>query len=139
MTGDVRALSLKQPWPWVIFTLGKNIENRTKFLGLPKGIFYIHVSASETPAYFRGALIWMLQRNLLSRMPPPSDIIRGAIVGRARVERILRPTPTPTETWHMADCFGYVLVDVEPIPPVPCKGKLGFWKIPSPVLEQLGG
>ena len=25
----MRALSLRQPWPWAILTLGKDVENRT--------------------------------------------------------------------------------------------------------------
>jgi hypothetical protein len=85
---------------------------------------------------------------------------RGGIVGRANVvgvvergqavidgaENELRHPPrdlTPTERAWWVGGFGIVLDDVEPLPFVPCKGALGFFKprfdvpIESPAFDAL--
>jgi hypothetical protein len=47
-----RALSLRQPWFWMVLRPGgKDIENRTRNLGLPRAPFLLHASGSMTWQY----------------------------------------------------------------------------------------
>jgi hypothetical protein len=60
-----------------------------------------------------------------------TSLATSAIVATAIVRRVLDKTPTPTETWHVAGEYGYVLEEVEvlevPIPAAP--GALGLWSL----------
>lgn len=131
----VRALSLTQPWAWIVLHGGKRIENRTwdtKF----RGRFLIHASKGMTLDQYRSALQTCRDLGAPSialRVPVPSELERGGIVGVATLSHIHPPCRFPHEpsrcqhAWHMAGQYGFSLIDVEPIPFLPCKGALGFW------------
>src|SRR5438445_796140 len=75
---------------------------------------------------------------------------RGGIVARARIVDVkpaLGRKMTAQEwrafwltpSWHHPEQFGFVLEDVRPTPFVPCTGALGFWNVPTSVLDALRG
>jgi hypothetical protein len=105
--GDIRALSIRQPWCHHILHDGKDVENRdwpTK----GRGWFLIHASKAWDYA------------------PPDRlrDIPRGGIVGAAR---IVDCVDSWDSRWFMGR-YGFVLRDAFALPMVPCKGALGFFR-----------
>lgn len=120
----MKALSVRQPWAWAIIYAGKNIENRprrTNFRGR------IAVHASKTPHEVR-----RLPRG--ARKPPPEeDWIYGAILGFVD---IVDCVDTHRSKWFEGP-YGYVLANPTPLEhPVPCKGQLGLWEVPTSVRKR---
>lgn len=113
---QVRALSIRQPWCHHILHDGKDVENRdwpTRY----RDWFLIHAGKATD-----GALPASLK-----------DVPRGGIVGAARI------TDCVTD-WHSRwwmGRYGFVLADAMPIPLVPCKGALGFFRPGQDAMEQV--
>lgn len=108
-SGDIRALSIRQPWCHHILHDGKDVENRdwpTRY----RGWFLIHAGKAWDDG------------------PPPkplADAPRGGIVGAAR---IVDCVTSMDSRWFMGR-FGFVLRDPIALPLTPCKGALGFFQI----------
>lgn len=114
--GQIKALSIKQPWCHHILHDGKDVENRdwpTK----GRGWFIIHASKSPD-----GKL-----PSLLTGVP------RGGIVGMARIVDCVTDWDS---RWWMGK-FGFVLRDAFPVDLVPCRGQLGFFVPPQEALASL--
>lgn len=125
----MKALSISQPWAWLIVNAGKTIENR-KWTTQYRGPFLIHAAKGMTAEVYRKAWLFAYEvggQQLAREIPPWSDLERGGIVGMAQLLDVLRPTECPQYSWHMAGQYGFVLGDVQPLPFVPCKGQLRFW------------
>ena len=74
----MKALSIKQPWAWLIIHGGKDIENRTwhtKF----RGRFLVHAAQGMTSNEFTNAFLYCHDRGLT--MPDRDDMLRGGIIG----------------------------------------------------------
>jgi hypothetical protein len=131
----MKALSLTQPWAWIVLHGGKHIENRTwdtKF----RGRFLIHASKGMTLEQYDDALLACVALgapSVAERVPHPKKLERGGIVGMATLSHIHTPCRLPEEpsrcqhAWHMAGQYGFALVDVQQLPFLACKGALGFW------------
>lgn len=123
------ALSLTQPWAWLVVHGGKRVENRT-WNTMLRGRFLIHASKGMTEDDYLNAfdLAWSIGgEGLADRIPGRKVIERGGIVGVAEITGVLQRTEAPTIPWHMPGQFGFLLTNVEPLPFKPCKGSLGFW------------
>jgi hypothetical protein len=115
---DMKALSIKQPYPHHIFHDGKDVENRdwpTK----GRGWFLIHAGVSTSE----------LDRDDPAEMALP----RGGIVGAARIVDCV----TEMESLWFFGRYGFVLRDALPFPIVPCRGQLGFFAPPDDVRSQV--
>jgi ASCH domain len=125
----MKALSLTQPWAWLVVHGGKVVENRTwttKF----RGRFLVHASKRMTEDDWMGAYYFAKDVGglaLANGIPGHDAIERGGIVGVAELVGVLEPTPAPTTPWHMAGQFGFLLTNVQPLPFRACAGALGFW------------
>ena len=127
------ALSIRQPWAWLILHAGKDIENRswkTRF----RGKFLIHASKGCTFNDWNEARI--CYENLMiageistsgGAIPDRRDLHRGGIVGMAEIVDCTMDTDSE---WYMGG-WGYVLRNAKPLPFVPCKGSLGFFFPPN--------
>jgi hypothetical protein len=139
----MRALTLRQPWPWAILTQGKRIENR-QWNTRHRGAFLLHASLWGRDVDRSADLEWMRSRGLarVDDCPPldaPPDkpmfkLARGGIVGRARLVDVIKPYTTTypqgvDPRWHDRDQYGFVLADVMPLPFGPCRGMPGFFEI----------
>ncbi|MPZ36635.1 MAG: hypothetical protein GEU95_01005 [Rhizobiales bacterium] len=144
----VYALSIRQPWAWAIFNLGKDIENRdwkdtNPNLGF-RGDFLIHVSASKTKEdrHDYDELLKLctyspdVPKGMIDRIPPFGKLERGGILGAARVVDIVTNHPSK---WACLGCNHLVIERVRMCPTglIPCRGQLGFFKPPADVLAAL--
>jgi hypothetical protein len=142
------ALSLRQPWAWMVVHGGKLIENRrwsTNF----RGEFFIHAAKGMTRREYEDAVAFAEVVDPALVVPRFENLDRGCIMGRARLVNVLaRCTPPLAEhttlgapfddatcehRWHMPRQFGFVLEDIEPITPQPLSGALGFFHVPDTV------
>ena len=150
----MRALSLTQPWPWIIVHLDKRIENRSRNIGNYRGPVLLHAALRCTAQDWWTAFEFVRDRVGLTEartIPHPDQLERGAIVGRcevagqfdARAGQISIPTEVDDavwaeqkKRWYMGQ-HAYLLANVEPTRVVPCKGALGFWNVPNVILKQV--
>lgn len=120
------ALSIRQPWAWLITHAGKDIENRdwrTTF----RGPVLIHASRGMTRDEFDAAAIFC--SGLDHEIPfPLFDQLKksecGGIVGQAEIVDCVTQSGSPWFCGH----YGFVLKNAKPLPFQPCKGALGFFK-----------
>lgn len=139
---DTRALSIRQPWAWLIVNGFKPFENRdwspnnparrwmeSRLERSPAGFtILVHAGQGMTEAEYDQAHL-MAHGDHNITLPPMKDLPRGGIVGVVNVKR-----------WHskrrpMAFSFGSG-IELECGAPrefLPCKGALGFFK---PQLES---
>ncbi|WP_321820846.1 MULTISPECIES: ASCH domain-containing protein [unclassified Burkholderia] len=148
----MKALSIRQPWPWLITrpdlvdeaaraearAIGamKDIENRTWRTNF-RGRILIHASKSMTRADYADARD-SLEYLDLAEIPLPSfeQLQRGGIVGVATIDDCV-PSSQRSSRWHIEGCFGFHLVDVKPLPLLPCKGELQIFDVPADVAATL--
>lgn len=112
--GAIKALSIRQPYPYHIFHGGKDVENRdwpTK----GRGWFLVHAGVSKSELYMDD------ERD--------AALPRGGIVGMARIVDCV----TEMDSMWFCGRYGFVLRDAFPLPLVPCKGALGFFAPPAEV------
>jgi hypothetical protein len=135
----VKALSIRQPWAWLIVNGYKDIENRTwptRF----RGRVLIHASKGMTRAEYEDVEDYLMFGDAESmtaiRLPEQANLERGGIVGVATVADCIRPQDR-LSPWHMEGQFGFHLIDIKPLPFLPCKGALGFFDVPPDVAATL--
>ncbi len=113
--GQIKALSIKQPYPHHIFYDGKDVENRdwpTK----GRGWFIVHAGVSKSEL-----------------ADSQINLPRGGIVGMARIVDCV----TEMESDWFFGKFGFVLRDAFPVELIPCRGQLGFFMPPQDALDAL--
>lgn len=127
----MQALSLTQPWAWLVVHGGKNIENR-RWNTKRRGEFLIHAAKRmHVLDDYASAYEFALDLGEDPALPEPEALERGGIVGVAELVDVIAPTPIPhvqwSFRWHMREQYGFILANVRPLPFLPCKGALGFW------------
>lgn len=121
------ALSIRQPWAWLILHAGKDIENRswpTRF----RGRFLVHASKGMTHAEYEAACdaLWICRGPAVEE-PDFHALQRGGIVVSVELVDCVRSSNSP---WF-AGQFGFVLRDPKPMPFTPLRGQLGFFDAPE--------
>ncbi len=121
----MKALSIKQPWAWLIIHGGKDVENRTwptKF----RGEFLVHASQSvDADAYHH-----LLKQGIKS--PPYVELERGKIIGSVE---LIDCDPLYNSYWKQSGSYGFVLRNPKPCRPVQYKGQLNFFEVPEKELN----
>ena len=132
------ALSIRQPWAWLIVNGFKDIENRdwsTNF----RGQFLVHAGLKLTVADYDAAMLFIecfVDPVLLAKVPPMAELPLGGVVGVARLVDCVQDIPSPWFTGAARAGYGFVLQHAMPIPFVPWKGRQGFFNInPAPRLS----
>ncbi|HBN8293996.1 ASCH domain-containing protein [Pseudomonas aeruginosa] len=118
----MKALSIHQPWAWLIVNGYKSIENRdwrTHF----RGPLLIHAAQGMTRAEYEDAA--SLCSKLGVTLPAFDALERGGIVGKAFLYSCIDHSRSP---WFFGK-FGFELGDAKPLPFHPCKGRLGFFEV----------
>jgi hypothetical protein len=120
-------LSIRQPWAWMIVHAGKDIENRTWKTNF-RGRFLIHAAKGCTYDEWSEAESWAVGVCGIGedRCPTLDKIERGGIVG---VATLVDCVTVKRSRWFCGP-FGFVLDEVQPLDFLPCKGALGFFRLP---------
>jgi len=116
--GEIKALSIKQPYPHHIFHDGKDVENRdwpTK----GRGWFIVHAGVSKS--------------ELDMDDPAEAAMPRGGVVGMARIVDCV----TEMDSRWFYGRYGFVLADAFPLPLVACRGQLGFFNLEPDTLRAV--
>lgn len=123
----MKALSIRQPWAWLIVNGHKPVENRN-WVTHYRGPVLIHASQGMTRAEYDEAR--ELAESLGVKLPDPKALERGGIVGQATITDCVSVSPSP---WFFGK-YGFTMVDAMPLPHQPLKGRLGFFEVPAPAL-----
>ena len=119
----MKALSIRQPWCYMILHCGKDIENRTWPTNV-RGRVLIHASTGMTPNEWMDAWDFAdMDLELGDRKPTFRDIERGGIVGSVEIVDCVTHSDSP---WFMGT-YGFVLRNPVVLPFRPCRGALGFF------------
>jgi len=122
----LKAISIHQPWAWLIANGFKDIENRnwkTKF----SGTILIHASQK----YDEQSYITMVKRSGdkhvydgLAAMPANKrDFNYGGVVGYCKITACVKESKNP---WFFGK-YGFEISDANLLPFTPCKDKLSFF------------
>jgi hypothetical protein len=122
------ALSIRQPWAWLILNAGKDIENRswpTRF----RGRFLVHASKGMTQDEYHSAL-WFFRScgHNPDDVPVFEKLERGGIVGAIDIVDCVGRSDSP---WFVGD-YGFVLRNPEILPFRAYRGALGFFEVHQP-------
>jgi len=120
-----KAISIRQPWAWLIVNGHKDVENRTRRTKFT-GPLWIHASATMTKADYFACTIFIAGFAGRWRLPA-YDILRdefcGGIVGSATLVNCVDHSDS---LWFTGP-FGYVLAEARSCLFTPCKGQLNFF------------
>jgi hypothetical protein len=125
----MKALSIRQPWAWLIIHGGKDIENRT-WHTKHRGRFLVHAAKGMTNEEYCDGLEFAMRAGdiqLLRDFPTVQEMQRGGIVGSVELVDSVDTSDSP---WYMGE-KGFVLRDPRPIPFIPLKGRLQFFEVPD--------
>lgn len=126
----MKALSIRQPWAWLIMNAGKDIENRVWQTPV-RGRILVHAAKGMTRDEFEDAddFAANITHNYdrIGKYPVFEDLERGGIVGSVEIVDCVRASDSP---WFVGT-FGFVLRDPRPLPFRPFKGALGFFEVPD--------
>lgn len=125
----MRALSIRQPWAWLVVNGYKDIENRTWSTEF-RGRVYIHAGQRMMTDDYPE------QREQISSagIVIPAKLARGAIVGEVTITGCRSSSDSP---WFCGP-YGFLLEDpVAYEHPIPYRGQLGFFAVDENLLASL--
>jgi hypothetical protein len=134
--GQLPALSVSQPWAWLLASGLKTIENRS-WITRYRGPLLLHTGKSVDRAAFDGENLFtptfykMTDRlETVYAMPKRrDDYPTGGIVGIATLVDVVKQSENP---WFVGP-YGLVLKDARPLPFVPYRGQLGLFGVPESI------
>jgi len=127
----MKALSIQQPWAWLIARGYKDIENRSWFTRY-RGRFLIHAGQkADYHAIQRHRLAGVIKSIMKGCNVTMEDLPRGGIIGS--VELVDCITAGGSQ-WFDGD-FGFVLANPEVMEFFPVRGQLNFFSVKGLDLE----
>jgi hypothetical protein len=118
------ALSVRQPFAWMIVHGFKDVENRSRRINY-RGPLLIHASLKLDTLYDEDVAI--IERQNGAKMPEDlttDDAPVGGIVGLVDVVDCVRDSSSP---WKNPESWGWVLANARPLAFRECKGAVGFF------------
>jgi len=115
----MKALSIRQPWAWLIVKGYKDIENR-KWSTTFKGKFLIHTGKSFDDEGYR----WIKAETTIE-LPNKDEFDKGGVIGIAEITDCVSHHSSP---WFFGP-FGFVIQNPEELEFSPARGKLGFFNL----------
>lgn len=125
----MKALSIRQPWAWLILHAGKDVENRT-WNTAHTGPLLIHAAKGMTPQEYEACAKFCRAREMYFKraftFPDFRDLPCGGIVGQVTLLGCVR--------WHHSPWFtggsGWLLRDPQPLTFLPWRGLPGLFEVP---------
>lgn len=112
------ALSVRQPWAGAIFSIGKDIENRTWSTDY-RGRLWIHASRLADRS----------RPDLMHAVLDQGPLVSGAFLGYVDLVDVVCNSCSP---WAIPGQLHWVLANPVPLAaPVPAKGQLRLWVPPE--------
>jgi hypothetical protein len=123
------ALTIRQPWAWLIVNGYKDIENRCWSTNFREEIF-IHAAKGMTRKEYNQCLdfVELLKRDANAALPiitiPPKEELKfGGIIGAATLTACVTESDSP---WFTGE-YGFVLQNPRVLSFMPCQGSLNFF------------
>jgi len=123
-SGEVTvALSVRQPWAWLITHGFKPIENRTwntKF----RGRILIHAGKIFGPEEAKN--VEFVEKKFGIKLPPAEILELGGIVGSVEITDVVQESKSP---WFIPGSYGFVLKHPAVCEFQPVVGRQGFFNV----------
>ena len=124
----MRALSIRQPWAWLVVHGYKDIENRTWSTEF-RGRVYVHAGQRMAPDDYPELREYISRAGIVV----PARLARGAIVGEVTIKGCLSVSDSP---WFCGP-YGFLLEDpVAYEQPAPYRGQLGFFAVDEKLFSR---
>lgn len=127
----MRALSVRQPWAWLLVNGHKDIENRDWKIDY-RGPLVIHASNRYGKEQIDDYMHVQHKFDQF-KMPPLQDMPRGGIVGILDVIDCVSESASP---WFLGK-YGWRVNNARPLRFVHLSGRLGLFAVPRSLLEEL--
>lgn len=125
----MKALSILQPYAWLIVNALKDIENRD-WRASYRGHFLVHAgkrySRRDHDEYAED-----FAEDFGIILPAYEDMPRGGVVGQSEIIDCVQKHPS---RWKMEGSWGMVLANSKPLTFTPYRGQLGFFSIPREIV-----
>jgi hypothetical protein len=135
----VLALTIHQPWAWAIVHESKRVENRE--WSPPREVIgeYIAIHAGAVPRTKKAhAEMGNVAREIGA--PTTDRLVFGAVIGVARVVRVLHAEPRPSSP-HFAWWVGPIGWELDNVfaldTPLQCRGQRKLWPVPDSLLTSI--
>lgn len=130
----MRALSIRQPWAWLICTGLKDVENRS-WRTLVRGRIYVHapLSMASMDKFTLAALLRVASAKELAPLFAKYEKLPfGAIIGEVDIIACRRRVGIlgdgNVSRWHELGQYGFYMENAALYDdPIPCKGRQGFF------------
>lgn len=121
----MRAISVRQPWAWLIVAGVKRVENRTWATSF-RGPLLIHASQTVD---LNTAELDDLRRQLAGvGVDLPEKLHTGGIIGQVNlVDCVTECEDAEDADWHDPGLYAFILRDAVVLPFRPMRGKLRFF------------
>ena len=123
----MRALSIRQPWAWLVVNGYKDMENRT-WRSRFRGRIYVHAGQKVVADDYPEQREYITEAGIII----PRDLPRGTIVGEVTITGCIAASDSP---WFCGP-YGFTLEDpVAYDTPKPCRGRLGFFLVDEALIN----
>ena len=125
----MKAISIRQPWAWLIVDGDKTIENRT-WVTTYRGPLLIHAGLRVETDMLPGVIQEIKRLDDLNGLPPATPLFRpGGVIGIVDLIDIV----TASDNQWFDGPYGWVLANARPLEFHPCRGKLGLFEVEYPL------
>lgn len=122
----MKAISIKQPWAWLIANGYMTVENK-KWYTAHRGDILIHASKSQADLYRDIEHV----REYFKIGIDPKQLVFGQALAVAEMTECTKRPMTPVDIyWHEAGKFAWVLRRIRQIEPFAVRGRLNLFDVP---------
>ncbi len=132
--GEVKALSIRQPWASLIVAGIKDVENRTRATKYRSPVL-VHAAGASTTVEGLARAMELAHDYAASIAVNCNDFPRSAIIGKVDLVDCVQDH---TSVWAEAGAWHWVLANPKAFDtPVPYPGRLGLFDAPDPDVDHL--
>lgn len=137
---DYRAISLIQPWAWLILHGGKDVENRAwrdDGIAWPRRVL-LHASNTRNEREYN-EVVRAVKDEFGIAIPDMGEMLFGGFVGSVTVTGVQHNDARDAvkSRWAAGGQFGYLLAAPRVVPFVPFKGSPRFFRVPWYEVDNL--